>query len=317
MISDIDEGTTKAELASFADDTRVKKGIQNIIDQFHLQNDLNNVYQWSTINKMMLNGKKFEHLHYGNGPATSYFTGEGKIIQTKSSTRDLGVTMSDDAKFSQHILTIVEKVQILIGWILRTFSSREHDVMLTLWKSLVIPHIDNCSQLWSPNEVNLIQQIEDLQKSFTRRIKNLHNQNYWERLQTLKLFSLQRRRERYIIIYTWCIIEKLVPNPGTITFYANPRQGRKCHIPLVKRGPWQKVIYSSFKVQGPRLFNSLPKRLRDLTGCKKLKFKTELDKYLFTVPDEPLVTGYTMMRRAETNSIINMKIYIGPHRMDA
>ena len=317
MISDIDEGTTKAELASFADDTRIKKGIQNIIDQFHLQNDLNNVYQWSTKNKMVLNGKKFEHLHYGNGPATSYFTGEGKIIQTKSSTRDLGVTMSDDAKFNQHILTIVEKVQILIGWILRTFSSREHDVMLTLWKSLVIPHIDNCSQLWSPNEVNLVQQIEDLQKSFTRRIKNLHNQNYWERLQTLKLFSLQRRRERYIIIYTWCIIEKLVPNPGTITFYANPRQGRKCHIPLVKRGPWQKVIYSSFKVQGPRLFNSLPKRLRDLTGCKKLKFKTELDKYLFTVPDEPLVTGYTMMRRAETNSIINMKIYIGPHRMDA
>ncbi|XP_066911982.1 uncharacterized protein [Clytia hemisphaerica] len=142
---------------------------------------------------MMLNGKKFEHLHYGNGPATSYFTGEGKIIQTKSSTRDLGVTMSDDAKFNQHILTIVEKVQILIGWILRTFRSREHDVMLTLWKSLVIPHIDNCSQLWSPNEVNLIQQIEDLQKSFTRRIKNLHNQNYWERLQTLKLILGQSR----------------------------------------------------------------------------------------------------------------------------
>ena len=128
MISDIDERTTKAELASFADDTRIKKGIQNIIDQFHLQNDLNNVYQWSTKNKMMLNGKKFEHLHYGNGPATSYFTGEGKIIQTKSSTRDLGVTMSDDAKFNQHILTIVEKVQILIGWILRIFSSREHDM---------------------------------------------------------------------------------------------------------------------------------------------------------------------------------------------
>ena len=264
----------------------------------------------------MLNGKKFEHLHYGNQSTSSYFTGDGKIIQTKTTLKDLGVTLSDDATFKQHILNTVEKARILIGWIMRTFNSREQDVMLTLWKSLVIPHIDYCSQLWSPNEVNLIQQIEDLQKSFTRRIKNLHNKNYWERLQTLKLFSLQRRRERYIIIYTWCIIEKLVPNPGSIMCYANPRQGRKCHVPLVKRGHWQKVIYSSFKVQGPRLFNSLPKRLRDLTGCNKLKFKTELDKYLFTVPDEPLVTGYTMMRRAETNSLVDMKIYIGPHRMD-
>ena len=30
-----------------------------------------------------------------------------------------------------------------------------------------------------------------------------------------------------------------------------------------------------------------------------------------------LMPGYTMMRRSESNSIINMKQYIGPLRMDA
>ena len=94
--------------------------------------------------------------------------------------------------------------------------------MLTLWKSLVIPHLEYCAQLWSPNEVKLIQLIEDVQKSFTRKIKNLQSLNYWERLKKLKMYSLQRRRERYIIIYTWSIIENLVPNVGNISSYAIP-----------------------------------------------------------------------------------------------
>ena len=316
MISDIDKKTKKAELASFADDTRIKKGIKNTIDQFYLQNDLNNVYECSNGDNMMLNGKKFEHIHYGNKHACKYFTGEGKIIETKSKIRDLGVTLSDDASFRQHIAKTVEKAQILVGWILRTFNSREKDVMLTLWRSLVTPHLDRCSQLWSPNESKLIQQIEDVQKAFTRKIKNLHNQDYWERLKVLKLYSLQRRRERYIIIYTWCILEKLVPNTGTINFYHNPRQGRKCHIPFLKRGPWQKAIYASFKMQGPRLFNTIPGYLRNLSGCSKKKFKSELDKYLSRIPDESLMPGCTMMRRSESNSITNMKQYIGPPRMD-
>ena len=53
MILDIDEKTNKTKLTSFADDTRMKKGIENVIDQFYPRNDLNNVYKWSTQNNMM------------------------------------------------------------------------------------------------------------------------------------------------------------------------------------------------------------------------------------------------------------------------
>ena len=317
MIADIDEKTNKTELSSFADDTRVMKAIRDILDQFYLQGDMNNIYKRSDQNNMTINGKKFEHLHYGNTFKCSYFTGDGKVIESKCEVKDLGITLSDDATFNQHIINTVEKAQILVGWILRTFNSRDQGLMLTLWKSLVIPHLDYCSQLWSPKESKFIQLIEDVQKSFTRKIKGLCNQDYWERLKSLKLYSLQRRRERYIIIYTWCMLENLVPSIDSINSYHNPRQGRKCYISLVRRGPWQKHIYASFRMQGPRLFNTLPNTLRNLTGCSKDKFKTELDKYLFRIPDEPLMPGYTMMRRSESNSIINMKQYIGPLRMDA
>ena len=64
-----------------------------------------------------------------------------------------------------------------------------------------------------PINKGLIQQIESIQQSFTRKIAigNLTNK-YWDRLSHLKLYSLQRRRECYAIIYVWKIIEGHVPN---------------------------------------------------------------------------------------------------------
>ena len=117
---------------------------------------------------MKLNGKKLEHLHYGNRLIGNYFTGKGKVIKLKSTIKDLGVTLSEDATFKQHITNTVEKAQILVGWIMRTFNSRKQEVMITLWKSLVLPHLDYCPQLWSPNETKQIQQlIEDVQKALS------------------------------------------------------------------------------------------------------------------------------------------------------
>ena len=64
--------------------------------------------------------------------------------------------------------------------------------------------------------------------------------------------------------------------------------------------------YASFGVRGPRLFNILPANIRNITGCTVDSFKRSLDKYLATVPDEPQIRGYTSMRRAESNSLMQM-----------
>ena len=79
--------------------------------------------------------------------------------------------------------------------------------MLTLFKSLVISRLDYASQLWSPHKISQITQIEKVQRSFTKQISGLRDLSYHERLQTLKLYSLQRRKERYCIILIWKIIE--------------------------------------------------------------------------------------------------------------
>ena len=120
--------------------------------------------------------------------------------------------MSSSADFKDHISALISTVRDLSSWILRSFNSRSPVLMLQLWKSLVIPRLDYCSQLWSPNQVGLIQQLEELQRVFIKRIYGFRDKPYHEALDELGLYSLQRRRERYQVIYLWCILESKVPN---------------------------------------------------------------------------------------------------------
>ena len=70
--------------------------------------------------------------------------------------------------------------------------------MLTLLKSTVLPLVENCSQLWSPMKIG---EMEGVQRNFTARIEGFSEIPYEDRLKRLKLYSLERRRERYIVIY--------------------------------------------------------------------------------------------------------------------
>ena len=61
----------------------------------------------------------------------------------------------------------------------------------------------------------------------------------------------------------------------------------------------------SFFVQSVKLFNSLPRNIRDLKGCTVEKFKRELDKFLLELPDAPLIPGYTASSLVGSNSVVD------------
>ena len=144
------------------------------------------------------------------------------------------------------------------SWLKRTFRTRDKDVMLLFLKTYLISQLEYCSAVWNPHQINEIEQIEAVQRSFTSKIENMENLDYWERLQHLKLFSLQRRRERFIIIHTYKIYKKLAPNDLNIQFHDNPRLGIQCKRLSLKSNITTKVKslrYNFFSHSAPRLFN--------------------------------------------------------------
>ena len=165
--------------------------------------------------------------------------------------------------------------------------------MLTLWKTLIMCHLDYCSQLWSPSRTGNIQSLELLQKAFLRRISGMADLTYWDQLAQLRLYSLERRRERYQIIYTWRIIERQVPNfeSTPILTQWNQRRGRECKVPPIASSAScfiRSIRFTSLPVKGPRLFNVLPQPTSNMSEYTTEKFKGVLDHYLASLPDEPL-----------------------------
>ena len=127
------------------------------------------------------------------------------------------------------------------------------------------------------------------------------------------MYSLERRRERYGVIYAWKILENRVPNfdsNGELIPKFNERIGRTCQIKhnVLNSSPKaRKLRDSSFSWNACRAFNSIPKSIRNLSNCSVQTFKNHFDKYLLTIPDEPQLVGMTIFRRSDSNSNVHMR----------
>ena len=145
--------------------------------------------------------------------------------------------------------------------------------MLTLYKALILSRLDYCSALWNPNgSAYLVDKVESVQRSFTRKIESMKGLNYWERLVSLRLYSVQRRRERYMIMYIFKILHGIVPNCG-ISFQENPRTGIRTIVPKLKSGlssHLKKLKCNSFNHVAPMLYNIFPVDMRRVYTGKAL-----------------------------------------------
>ena len=171
--------------------------------------------------------------HISSNKSNVYLDPNHNIIPPSKNALDLGIYMSSDCSFDFHIANVKKKCNNLCGYIFRTFITREPFTMLCVFKSFILSRIDYGSQLWSPHKIKDITQIERVQSSFTRHLAGMRDLSYSDRLLRLNLYSLQRRRERYCIIYVWKIIEGLVPNfTSPITCSFSERRGRYCKEPM-------------------------------------------------------------------------------------
>ena len=294
------------------DDTRVQRGVSLPEDCSALQSDLNLIYSWAEEVNMKFNSEKFECLRYfsnqDNAPNFQYLAPDGKPIEVKTNLRDLGVQLSSDLSFKIHIENTATAASKLVGWGLRTFWGRGRAVMLTLLKSIVQPKLDYCSQLWSPSDQSFINKLEAVQHHLVNRIKDrrLSGLQYWEKLEELHLFSQERRRERYMVIFLWKISQGLVSGFDVKFTSSGLRRGRLIIPNEINMGAPTAVRNAraqSLGVRGAKIFNLLPEAIRTMNTEHIDYFKNHLDVFLATIPDQPTITG--LGRAADTNSLIH------------
>ena len=277
-------------------------GIKAEDDAADLQNDLFHIYQWSVENNMQFNALKFELLRYGNRDDlkenTAYVNPEFELIEEKENVKDLGVNMTNNCKFNLHITKIAESAKKIASWILRTFETREPQPMMLLFKSLVRPLLEYASPLWTPISKMEINMLERIQKSFITKINGI-SRDYCVALRQLNLFSLEERRNRFLAIHVWKILENLAPNLSmdqeksiVAQTDCNHRRGRTCKLYSILKTPSHllKARKQTLRFQGVKAFNRLPKEIRNITGKTVEQFKVQLDKYLKSKMGIPIVS---------------------------
>ena len=122
-----------------------------------------------------------------------------EIAQT-AEEKDLGGTIDDKLIFSRHIQIQVNKANSAVGLIRHTFKHLDKESFLYLYKSLVRPHLEYASVIWSPKMKKHQDSIEKVQRRATRMLPEISHLSYTDRLLTLGLPSLKYRRERTYVI---------------------------------------------------------------------------------------------------------------------
>ena len=183
MISDIDENVKECILRSFADDTRASKKIVCNEDKQLMQEDLKSIYNWAKDNKMQFNAGKFEQIVHGNtknASVESYKSSTGDPITVKNTVKDLGVFTTNDLLFKEHMEKIINSSKIVMGMLLRTFSTREKEPMLKMFNTYIKSKLEYCCIVWSPVRQNWIYELEKIQKNFKSKINGMKDLDYHE-----------------------------------------------------------------------------------------------------------------------------------------
>jgi ribonuclease P/MRP protein subunit RPP40 len=194
-INDLDIGITNL-IYKFADDTKLLAKVDSAEEHDKLQDDLNTLVSWSKDWQMKFNTDKCKVMHFGSSNNQFDYYMEGHALNSVTNEKDLGVEVTADLKNTAHCIRAYKKANRVLGMIYRTISYKSQEIMLSLYKTLVRPHLEYCVSAWSPCYKKDKVLLEKIQHRFTRMIKPLRHLDYNERLNLLKLWTLQERRNR-------------------------------------------------------------------------------------------------------------------------
>ena len=268
----------------FADDTKLYRKINTIEDADALQNDLNMLIEWCNTWGMTFNAKKCKVMHFGKNNCKYLYHMEGCILQEEKDQKDLGVMVSSSLKVHSQVVNCAKKANKVVNMIKRTFSFLDKDIFVKLYKTFVRPIIEYGQTVWAPYHEKDINILEDVQRRATKLVPGMEELDYEERLKQLKLYSLEDRRRRGDMIYTYKIINSLVnvDQSRFFRFSDNPHRsrGHLKKLELSNPKPKTDIRRNFFSQRSIIPWNELSAKTVDSSTTKEFKRNYDISKNL-------------------------------------
>ena len=199
-INDLPEQLTNVNISLFADDSKAYS-----TSPVQLQQALCTIKAWCDSWQLTLSPTKCVTIFISKAPLETpvplYI--DGHILEESSVQRDLGVLVTSNLSFSQHIQAIVKKANRVCFFIMKMFTAGRPLIMAKAFAIYARPHLESFSPVWNPcrRNDNLTQEIkllESVQRDFTRAIYfkcSLPPADYHDRLKFLQLPTIEHRRK--------------------------------------------------------------------------------------------------------------------------
>ena len=183
-------------------------------------------------------------------------------LRSTDNAKYLGVTISRDLNWSNHISNICSKAKNTLRFIKRNVKTNNPKVKESAYMTYVRPQLEYCSAVWHPWQKNLSHTVDSVQRSAARYVLNYYSpySSVSNMLHLLNWDTLASRRIHSSLILLYKIHHQLVYVdhnhliPSRNLNFITPYSRTQYHI-------------NSFFPRTIRYWNSLP---TDIKSCSSL-----------------------------------------------
>ena len=274
----------------FADDTNVSLSEKKLDTLVHNMNkEIQKVNIWYKVNGLRINIEKTNFMHfaplnkqYDKNLLTLKFVDSLEPLKQVHSARFLGVNIDDKLSWSLHINDIALKISRITGVMSKLKFVLPSKVLLLLYNSLILPHLQYGNMLWINASNTLLNRLHLLQKRVIRIVAKshylAHTNNIFKQLRVLTVYELGKLQ---LGEFMYRSEKGLLPNSLQNWFRCNndvhcynTRNSKNLHSIYYRTATGQRSV----KYQGYLTWSALDDSLKQSASLRQFKFKYK--KYL-------------------------------------
>ncbi|XP_062575423.1 uncharacterized protein LOC134237333 [Saccostrea cucullata] len=243
-------GTTLGWIKDFLS-RRTQSVIRNQRDADKLQKDLTALEGWEKKWQMCFHPEKCTVIRISNKrqPLQTSYTLHGHQLEVVESGKYLGVTISQDLQWNNHIHNKIGKATRILGFLRRNLGQCTPSVKATAYCTMIRPSTEYASPVWDPYQTNLTKDLEQVQRRAARFVFNQYTDTFpgcvTSLLEQLEWGSLQHRRTTHRLVLCYKIRNRLVDNNPDKYYTPGDRRTRGSHRYRQHRAIKETRIHSS------------------------------------------------------------------------
>ncbi|MDD9361315.1 MAG: reverse transcriptase family protein, partial [Anaplasma sp.] len=224
FVNDVQSCLSYSSILQFADDMKIFRAIESVADCRELQEDIDRIGDWCSVNNLVLNKTKTKVVTYSRktGQIMFPYKSESEKLERTELVRDLGVYFDSKLNFHSHMETTFASAMKTLGVISRITSDFSQPfVFIALFNSLCRSRLEYASVVWNGCARSNEALLDRVQKKFAYilNFRYLHNETYSYTgvADHYSIESLSHRRRSADFLFLFKCLHGMIDSPELLS----------------------------------------------------------------------------------------------------